>query len=96
LSLVKVRQKPAEFSALQFGGVKQSCLEDVKSFVGERNMYVFKPMHEQSHIIVQTREGAESVRRGDWILKDRDGWFSVCKELHFDQLYEVVKRGRHE
>lgn len=90
----KYIRKPVAVEAFQWKG-------DVNDFPDERDFIICSKGHVSYHPItglpirqedvawISTPHGMQRIYCGDWVIRDADGDWSVCKD-HFDALYEPV------
>lgn len=91
---MKVRNKPVEVEAIRYKGNNLSELEE---FLGD-NLILNKCYFRTSSglqpylkgISVRTLEGVCCVSYGDYIIKDVNGGFYLCKSDFFEQAYEII------
>lgn len=82
----KNRQSLTE--AIQFNGVGESWAEITNFLSGPSSENLRWNAKPDTGGSIFTVEGAHPFYKGDWITKDVNGHFDVCREEAFDEIYE--------
>ena len=84
------REKPVIVEAWQWKG---KSLGDAMEFCQQNGLreWCIGSREGISGLIVPTLVGSCVCQTGDWIIKDSEGEFSLCKPDSFEKTYELVE-----
>jgi hypothetical protein len=99
---MKYCKKPVFIEAIQWTGLN---LEEIRSFVGgflkeykfTSDGFVHLPGQPKYYIgtsifmFIETTDGEQQCMFGDYIIKDVNGEFYLCKPDIFEKTYEIVE-----
>lgn len=80
---MKFKRKPEEIEAMQWTGEN---IDKIKCFA---NGHVVQSI-DSSWLLVTSAMGNQCLVKDDWIIRGREGNFSLCKPSVFEQIYEAI------
>ena len=87
---MKYKKKQGEIEAIQF---KRNEFEEIDKFTDGKafNFRTERSMNGKSYCDIKTSAGTITAAEGDYIIKDVDGEFYLCKPDIFEKTYEKVE-----
>ena len=89
---MKARKKPVVVEVVRFYLSNPDSIDDVKAFTGKYFAeYQEHYASDKRNYYIRTLEGEMKLTDGDYIIKDVDGEFYLCKPDIFENTYEVIE-----
>lgn len=85
---MRFRKKPIEIEAIKFDGWNWA---ECYQFMSDEVLFFPQVLEEREFIKIETLRGIVTANKGDWIIKDIDGEFYLCKPDIFIKTYELIE-----